>query len=203
MSGGHFDYHQYQIQEIADSIEKDIARALQPKPQKVHEDFWTINMHDRPYCSHSYCSYQEFETYEEAEEFLLLHKMVVPSESNYGVVHISAEDKIFQSTDLYMKGTKDDELIPILYTIHHAVFDHYPYDADVLELNDETIATMKEAYLQIRKAYIYAQRVDWMMSGDDGEDDLQERLKVDLDELQKEYDNKDWACPYEGWDEDD
>lgn len=156
MSGGHFDYHQYQIQEIADSIEKDIARALQPKPQKVH---------------------------------------------NYGVVHISAEDKIFQSTDLYMKGTKDDELIPILYTIHHAVFDHYPYDADVLELNEETIATMKEAYLQIRKAYIYAQRVDWMMSGDDGEDDLQERLKVDLDELQKEYDNKDWACPYEGWDE--
>lgn len=62
---------------------------------------------------------------------------------------------------------------------------------------------MKQAYLQIRKAYVYAQRVDWMLSGDDGEDDLQTRLQEELDEVQQEFDNKDWACPYEGWDEDE
>ncbi len=52
---------------------------------------------------------------------------------------------------------------------------------------------MKVAYKQIRIAEIYAQRVDWMMSGDDGEDDLQERLKEELEEFEKEFRNKDWA----------
>ena len=28
--------------EIADTIERDIARALQPKPEKVYENYWTI-----------------------------------------------------------------------------------------------------------------------------------------------------------------
>ncbi len=30
MSGGHFDYHQFFIREIADKIEEDIAWGLQP-----------------------------------------------------------------------------------------------------------------------------------------------------------------------------
>ena len=63
--------------------------------------------------------------------------------------------------------------------------------------------TMKQAYLQIRKAYVYAQRVDWMLSGDDGEDTMQTRLKEELDEVQQEFDTKNWACPYEGWNEDE
>ncbi len=73
------------------------------------------------------------------------------------------------------------------------MYDHYPYEADVLELADETIEIMKVAYKQIRIAEIYAQRVDWMMSGDDGEDDLQERLKGELEEFEKEFRNKDWT----------
>ena len=36
-------------------------------------------------------------------------------------------------------------------------------------------------------AYIYAQRVDWMLSGDDGEDSLVERLEKELEELKKKY----------------
>lgn len=36
------------------------------------------------------------------------------------------------------------------------------------------------------------------MSGDDGEDDLQERLKEDLEAFEKKLqDKKDWACSYE------
>ena len=42
MSGGHFDYKQSVMRDIADAIEGDIALALKPKPQKVHEDYWTI-----------------------------------------------------------------------------------------------------------------------------------------------------------------
>lgn len=201
MSGGHFNYNQCLISEIADSIAIEIARALQPKPHKVHEDYWTIDEHDTPYSRHNYWRYHEFSSYEEAENLLLSDKSIVPADRDYGISHIRKEDKVFRSTKLLMRGTKESEPIPWLYTIHHCVYDHYPYDADVLELNEETIETMKQAYLQIRKAYVYAQRVDWMLSGDDGEDDLQTRLKEELDEIQQEFDNKDWTCPYEGWEE--
>lgn len=203
MSGGHFEYNQCLITEIADSIAIEIARAFLPKPQKVHEDYWIINEHDCLCSYHNYCGYREFKTYKEAESFLLSDKTIVPTDHNYGISHISKEDKVFCSTSLLMSGTEDSEPIPWLYTIHHCVYDHYPYDADVLELNEETIETMKQAYLQIRKAYVYAQRVDWMLSGDDGEDSMQTRLKEELDEVQQEFDNKDWTCPYDGWDEDE
>ena len=95
-----------------------------------------------------------------------------------------------------MSDTCDGERIPVLYSIHHCYYDRYLNDADVLELADETIETMKEAYKQIRIAEIYATRVDWVMSGDDGEDDLQERLSEDLEAFEKEFQTKDWACSY-------
>ncbi|THC59720.1 hypothetical protein E7X19_25480, partial [Bacteroides fragilis] len=103
------------------------------------------------------------------------------------------EGVIFQSTKRYMSDTYDGERIPVLYSIHHCYYDRYPNDADVLELTDETIETMKEAYRQIRIAEIYATRMDWMMSGDDGEDSFRERIKEDLAEFKKEYAAKDWT----------
>lgn len=198
MSGGYFDYKQSQISEIANTLEFEIARALLPKPQKVHEDYWVIHEHNCKTGYHWYCNSQEFKTYKEAESFLLMQETIVPSEHNYGISLINKDDKVFRSTKLIMSDTEDLEPIPWLYTIHHCVYDHYPFDADVLELNEETIETMKQAYLQIRKAFVYAQRVDWMLSGDDGEDTMQSRLKEELDEVQHEFDNKDWTCPHEG-----
>lgn len=203
MSGGHFNYNQYLIKEIADSIAIEIARALKPKPQKVHEDYWVIHEHDCPSSYHWYGCHQEFKTFEEAEKYLLLHETIVPSEQTYGISDIDKEDKVYRSTKLVMSGTEETELIPWLYTIYHCVYDHYPYDAEVLELTEETIEAMKQAYLQIRKAYVYAQRMDWMLSGDDGEDAMQTRLNEELAEVQQEFDTKDWTCPYEGWDEKD
>ena len=46
---------------------------------------------------------------------------------------------------------------------------------------------MKRAVYVLRMAYIYAQRIDWMLSGDDGEESLAERLAEELDELRKKY----------------
>lgn len=80
-------------------------------------------------------------------------------------------------------------------------YGRYPNDTNVLELTDQTIETMKEAYRQIRIAEIYATRVDWMMSGDDGEDTLRERLKEDLEAFEKEFKTKDWSRSDEDDDE--
>ena len=55
------------------------------------------------------------------------------------------------------------------------------------DYNRQTIAIMKRAVYVLRMAFIYVQRIDWMLSGDDGEDDLVERLKEELDELRTKY----------------
>ncbi len=41
------------MRDIADTIERDIARALKPKPEKIQEDYWTIYEKD---CFGSYHS---------------------------------------------------------------------------------------------------------------------------------------------------
>ena len=42
------------------------------------------------------------------------------------------------------------------------------------------IDRMSEAVMALRIAYIYAQRVDWLLSGDDSEDSFLRRLDEDL-----------------------
>ena len=53
--------------------------------------------------------------------------------------------------------------------------------------NRKTMDIMKRAVYILRMAYIYAQRIDWMLSGDDGEDDLVRRLNKELYELKTKY----------------
>jgi hypothetical protein len=52
---------------------------------------------------------------------------------------------------------------------------------------DEVIEEYKKAIAYLKIALCYAQRVDWILSGDDGNDSFMERLQRDLEKL-KEYD---------------
>ena len=47
----------------------------------------------------------------------------------------------------------------------------------------EVIEEFKAGLVHLKKAAIYAQRIDWLVCGDDGEVSFIERLKSDLDEL--------------------
>jgi len=62
----------------------------------------------------------------------------------------------------------------------------YPEDLNHHKLRDEILEEFKNAYEMLRKAEIYAQRVDWYLAGDDGEDSFLERLKSDLELLKSE-----------------
>jgi len=196
MSGGHFDYQQYTLREIADTIERDIARAMAPKPPKRHEDYWTIYEMTRPFSYHSlHNAFQEFDSYDKALKYLNAMEDVIKAAKEYECWRLLEEEVLFESTIRNMLDTFEGTEIPILYSIRHCVYDHYPYDFYVLELEDKTIETMKEAYRQIRIAEIYAQRVDWMMSGDDCEETLQRRLQEDLAKFEEEYASKKWYYP--------
>jgi len=98
MSGGHFDYNQYRIRDIADSIEQVIKNNGKTKEHPI-EYSW---------------------------------------ESEY----------------------------------------HYEYPPEVIE-------KFKEGLVILKLAEVYAQRIDWLLSGDDGDETFLERLKEDLDGLTK------------------
>lgn len=64
-------------------------------------------------------------------------------------------------------------------------YEKYPEDKFYPEYPDEIIEEFKRAVHILRTAQIYAHRVDWFLSGDDGDENFLKRLKEDLENLNK------------------
>ena len=65
-------------------------------------------------------------------------------------------------------------------------YDEYDSPRDVLhETKSETVQAFQQALQTLRRATVYAQRIDWLLSGDDSEDCFLRRLKEDLKKLEK------------------
>lgn len=63
-------------------------------------------------------------------------------------------------------------------------------DADLEEkpwydYREDTKEEFKKAIKLLREAAIYAQRIDWLLSGDDSEDSFHERLQEELKEIEE------------------
>ena len=105
MSGGHFDYKQYNIRNIADEISEALER--QGKERHKRDMYGSIDYYnDNP------------------------------------------EEKFYET------------------------------------YSPEVQSRMKDAVSVIRKAYVYVNRIDWYLSGDDGEDSFLSRLDEELRELE-------------------
>jgi len=48
---------------------------------------------------------------------------------------------------------------------------------------DEVLNELLKGAEILKKAYVYAQRIDWLLSGDDGEESFLRRLKEELEAL--------------------
>lgn len=62
-------------------------------------------------------------------------------------------------------------------------YEKYPEDLYYYRYPDEVIEKFKEGLVILKEAAIYAQRIDWLLSGDDGEESFHRRLKEDLDKI--------------------
>jgi hypothetical protein len=108
MSGGAFDYQQYNIGRIADQIEETIIKnGVKKTPKEIKDEGW-------------------------------------------------------RDPEWYKKYPEDKF--------------HYKYP-------DEVIEKMKEAVKALHIAQEYAQRVDWLLSGDDGEESFLSRLEENLKKI--------------------
>ncbi len=52
------------------------------------------------------------------------------------------------------------------------------------DFGPETMSKFQEAVRLLRQAHIYAHRIDYLVSGDDGEDSFHERLADDLKKVE-------------------
>ncbi len=64
-------------------------------------------------------------------------------------------------------------------------FEKYPDDLNHYQYPDAVIEEFKKGYWILRKAAIYAQRIDWILSGDDGDESFIRRLRDELEQLDK------------------
>lgn len=54
------------------------------------------------------------------------------------------------------------------------------------QYNETTIAEFQKAHCTLKLASVLTQRIDWLVSGDDGESTFHERLASDLKELSEQ-----------------
>lgn len=82
--------------------------------------------------------------------------------------------------ELSMQGdTKEDATSP--YRIEF--YEKYPEEKYNRIYPEEIQQAMRDGVEVLKKAYVYAQRIDWFLSGDDGDENFLKRLKDDLNEL--------------------
>jgi len=62
-------------------------------------------------------------------------------------------------------------------------YEKYPEDGFYDTYEGKIKERFEEAVKILKQAEVYAQRIDWYLSGDDGEDSFLRRLKDDLDKL--------------------
>ena len=100
-------------------------------------------------------------------------------------------DYIAEDIDEYINGHELDEDDVERYIRDHDLDDsdkeyirkHKHTVPNRYDYKDEVVEKMKEGLAAIRKAYIYAQRIDYHNSGDDGEKSFLKKKKKDLDKL--------------------
>jgi hypothetical protein len=79
----------------------------------------------------------------------------------------------------YFKGKTKEELKEYGYR-DPDWYEKYPEDKYHPEYSKEAIEEFKKGVELIKQAQIYMQRIDWLLSGDDGEESFLKRLKEDL-----------------------
>ena len=190
MSGGHFDYYQYHIEDIANKLERNLA--------------------DIEYAK-SIGTIKKKEVYAHLLDTLTGRKYwpnwLLETCNRYD----SVDDVVKALEKWYVIRGKDGKLY---YNESNASYEVVVYEGENeqwadgkwhLEIEDpEVIEEFKKGLKILKTAAVYAQRIDWLLSGDDGEESFKERLKEELNELESKplIDYEYWNNIFEERDDD-
>ena len=178
MSGA-LDYSQYRIDDIVERIEKEIEQATCERPPLVTEQGVCVKRKTSDGCYSYPLWLNGFRTFESAEKYF--------KECGYKEVERLEEygERILVIYDPALDET---------YKITTYTREHYPPDEDGNEpfypgYTEETLQEFRRGIAVLKRAIVYAQRIDWLLSGDDGEESFHKRLKEELEKLEKEEEN--------------
>ena len=114
MSGGHFDYQQHHIEDIANSIEKEIEEATKSKPPLVWRE--GVSVFKKIDNWHSVGIYKGFKTYDEAVKHLKkdkAYKFVREYEKDgKRISEFMDGDKLIEVKELRYQEYEDGEYYP-------------------------------------------------------------------------------------------
>ena len=179
MSGGHFDYKQYVIGDIADSIVMEIARAKRPlPPPTIRKRVASKLKTGKNSFSYDGAYWNYFETIDQVKEYF--------SRSGRGT-KIIAEETLpngEKEITIYHKRSKETRVFTS-YT-EEVYLDEDGEEIYQPEYTEETINTFKKAVRTLRMAEVYAQRIDYLICGDDGEESFRKRLAEGLASITEE-----------------
>lgn len=164
MSGGIFEYRQYFLNEAVERIEEEIKDATKPKPP-LRQVSRIVRCRKLGKNSSTGFVYDEFETIEEA------YKILVAKPFINIIVH--EEERI-----LY-----EDTNTNTTYEIKKYSYEEYTEEGYFPEYTEETINEFKKAIKIIKQAKVYIDRIDYLLAGDDSEEDFHKRLKEELSEI--------------------
>lgn len=168
MSGGHFEYNQYKIEEIARSVEYLIKENANGEYVDFEDEFRTIIEYlsgkSKKLTAFFYSNpKREFyvEDFEKVKLFTELKKHLSISIDQYEKIHFHKFIEPGTWNTVYKKPKK-----------------WKPY------YNEKTIEQFEKGLHYLRLASVYTQRIDWLVSGDDGEKAFHERLAEELAEIE-------------------
>lgn len=87
-------------------------------------------------------------------------------------------------------GHSDYTILSIAEDIEEAIRDIRKESKDDYsrDYSEKTISEFEKAVKLLKEARVYVRRIDWLLSGDDGEETFHERLREDLDSIKETLD---------------
>lgn len=170
MSGGAFDYYQYHIDDIIERIKEEIERATCERPPKVKRTF--VSVWEEHYSSRIYRNEYHFKSLDEAREYFKSWRGAVDFKEGENQFTFRTELGDFKVREVEIEEYERDE---------NGNEQYFP------DYTEETIAEFRKGVELLKRARVYAHRIDWLISGDDGEETFHERLREKLEELEGEH----------------
>lgn len=168
MSGGHFDYAQYRIDDIIDSIEREIEDATKERPPLVTK----VGVSVKEIVEKGHYRYvnNRFDSFGEAIRYY-------SNNTKYKV--IEQDEKTLLVEDIFSCE---------LYEVKCYTYEEYADGEYYPDYTEETINEFRKGVEILKMARIYAQRIDWLLSCDDGEESFHRRLNEELKQLKHNSD---------------
>ena len=170
MSGGHFDYYQYHINDIADKLERNLADIEYAKSiGTVKKKNVYGHLLDTESGRKSWPNWllDACNRYDNREDVIKSLKFMCNFNESDGKLYFNDSNAVYE------------------FVIYDGECEEWSDGKWHLEIEDpDVVEEFKKGLKILKMASIYAQRIDWLLSGDDGEDSFKKRLKEELAELE-------------------